>query len=124
MPTWIPTAEPISWSVYPLEYMLSEKLETLCRRGAANSRAKDVFDLIELFPRCHDRDALLRAIKTTFNNRQTEIPPSFFNFISELKPLILRTAWNSILAPTKVPFDNAWTSLLSHLQKLDLNSEY
>src|SRR5258708_37019051 len=101
--------------------MLSEKLETLCRRGSANSRAKDIFDLIELFPRCQDKRALLKAIQTTFRNRQTEIPTSFYDFISELQPDILRTAWDSILAPKKISFDSAWPALLMHLRNLDVD---
>lgn len=119
MPTWLPTTEPVSWFVYPLENMLSEKLETLCRRGSSNSRAKDIYDLIELFPRCQNTEALLHAIKATFKNRQTEIPTSFYDSINELNPFVLKTAWGSILAPTKPSFDQAWESLLTYLKKLD-----
>ena len=123
MPTWVPTSEPISWFVYPLEYMLSEKLETLCRRGSANSRAKDIFDLIELFPRCRDKKALLKAIQMTFRNRQTEIPKSFYDFFNELHPDVLRAAWDSILAPKKIFFDGAWSDLSRHLQILDADRD-
>ncbi len=121
MPTWLPTGEPISWLVYPLEYMLAEKLETLCQRGSANSRAKDVFDLLELFARCTEINSLLMAIKSTFKTRGTALPASFFDFASDLTPLTLRSAWGSILASDKLSFEDAWSALLAYLQTLDSN---
>lgn len=119
MPSWLLNTEPISWYVYPLENMLSEKLETLCRKGSANSRAKDLYDLVELFPCCKNKKKLFEAIKTTFKNRQTKIPTSFFDLINNLDPIILRSSWGSIFAPQKPSFGQAWESLLLYLQQLD-----
>lgn len=36
---------PISWKVYPPEFIFSEKLQTLVERASSNSRGKDVYDL-------------------------------------------------------------------------------
>ena len=70
--------EPVSWIVYPPEYIFSEKLEALFSRGSASSRAKDIYDLVLLFPNCSDLELLKTAIRETFEHRETPIPFSFF----------------------------------------------
>lgn len=112
--------EPVSWFVYPLENILAEKLETLCRRAQANSRSKDVFDLIELFPLCQNRQKLKEAIVMTFRTRNTPVPKSLFQFASTLELGILEAGWKSIIVPGKKPtFSQAWGTLLQHFQELD-----
>ena len=49
--------EPISWQVYPVETIASEKIHCLISRGSANSRSKDIFDLSFYLPKC-DPDVL------------------------------------------------------------------
>ncbi|MEI6791010.1 MAG: nucleotidyl transferase AbiEii/AbiGii toxin family protein [Myxococcaceae bacterium] len=119
MPTWILSQEPISWLVYPLENIFAEKLETLCQRGSANSRAKDVYDLVKLFPLCNDQKSLSQAILMTFENRKTPIPRSFHEQANSLQPLILKAAWSSIQSSDKPLFEEAWTMLLNFLKDLD-----
>src|SRR5690606_19041046 len=75
----LPNEEPVSWSTYPAEFILAEKLQTLISRSSANSRAKDVFDLTILFERCSDRARLKEALAETFATRGTPIPDSFVN---------------------------------------------
>jgi hypothetical protein len=60
---------------YHRETGIAEKLEAMVRLGSINSRMKDFFD-IWLLSRHFDFEgnALSRAIKKTFDNRQTEIP--------------------------------------------------
>ena len=43
---------PISWKVYPPEFIFSEKLQTLVQRASSNSRGKDVYDLTLIFDKC------------------------------------------------------------------------
>lgn len=110
----------ISWSVYPIEWIISEKLQTLVRRGSANSRAKDLYDLVKLLPLCIDHEKLWSAIKATFKTRETEIPESFERFLSELDPRILMASWPSItLLDTKMTFEECIAQLLRQLKKLD-----
>jgi predicted nucleotidyltransferase component of viral defense system len=114
MPTMFKIGKPVSWLVYPLESILAEKLETLCRRADANSRAKDIFDLVELFRLCQDQEALMQSITMTFETRKTPIPSSFFRFASNLEEGIFRTAWKSIIVSGNKPtFEESWKALLS-----------
>lgn len=75
---------PISWKVYPPEFIFSEKLQTLVERASSNSRGKDVYDLALLFEKCEDKKSLNDAVKATFKTRETEIPVSFHDFAKSL----------------------------------------
>lgn len=111
--------KPVSWSVYPLEYIFAEKLEALFSRGSANSRAKDVYDMPLIFPKC-DRTFLVEAITKTFDGRETPIPKSFRDEASTFDLSVLRGAWRSVdLSDTAVTFDSSWAALLSCLEKIE-----
>jgi predicted nucleotidyltransferase component of viral defense system len=47
--------EELSWSVYPIETIIAEKLHALVDRGELNSRSKDVFDLVAFLPKVKGR---------------------------------------------------------------------
>jgi len=54
---------------------VSEKLETLVKRGVENSRMKDFFDLKVLFEMFDfDKAVLQSAVRRTFERRQTPLP--------------------------------------------------
>lgn len=67
--------EEIPIKAYPLETVLSEKIQTIYDKGFLNSRSKDFYDLYTL---CKlrsdtiDMNLLLEACKTTFSHRKTE----------------------------------------------------
>ncbi len=67
--------------VYSVEAIFSEKLETVVSRGAANSRMKDFHDILLLCRKndFFDMEKLRTTIKSTFQNRKTEmkIPITF-----------------------------------------------
>ena len=57
---------------YPLETILAEKYETLCRRGETTTRARDIYDIHTLYQAHRDEidwDILRQAIVATANNR-------------------------------------------------------
>lgn len=95
MPSLLEYESPISWKVYPIEYIFAETLETLetlYDRGSASSRAKDIYDLVYLMPLCKDQNKVIEAIRQTFANRSTEIPASFLETAREFDRTILATA--------------------------------
>ncbi|MCI0446524.1 nucleotidyl transferase AbiEii/AbiGii toxin family protein [bacterium] len=53
----------IIWKVYPIEYILAEKIQIVFDRGSANSRAKDLFDLNHYFPRGVKKQNWLKLFK-------------------------------------------------------------
>ncbi len=122
MPSVLAEWPPVSWSVYPPEHIFSEKLEALMSRGSASSRAKDVYDLIELFPRCKNKQVLLEIIKTTFFNRNTKLPDSFYEVASAFDVSALKMAWPNIAKNTgRGRFEELWGTLLMVLKELDQN---
>jgi predicted nucleotidyltransferase component of viral defense system len=116
----LPDAKPISWAVYPPEYILAEKLETFITRASANSRAKDIFDINLLFDLCQKPKAMMEAIQKTFKNRKTMLPDSFFKFAKEINHTILKPAWTAVqLMEGSVSFDESWAQFVKNMKKLD-----
>lgn len=110
----------ISWCVYPPEYIFSEKLQTLVVRGSANSRAKDIYDLVLLYPQCTDKSALQKAIEETFAARETKLPSSLHGYAKSLSIQQIEISWNSIQLETeKLDFKTVWGKLLVVLRELD-----
>lgn len=116
----LPSGRPVSWSVYPLEYIFAEKLEALFSRGSANSRAKDVYDLPLIFSNCANQKSLLKAVLRTFTHRETPVPDSFVITAEAFDLSILRGAWPSVeLMGATQTFDESWRETLGCLQLLD-----
>ncbi len=62
---------------YPLETVVSEKLEAIVKLGVTNTRMKDFHDLQSLSTMfSFDGEILTEAIGATFKQRGTEIPES------------------------------------------------
>lgn len=110
----------ISWKVYPLEFIFSEKLQSLVVLGSANSRAKDIYDLVLLYPLLGDKKFLIKTIVSVFANRRTEIPDSFRRFFEEEDHRQLGYSWGSVLIAGKdVSFDSLRVSLIEILDHID-----
>lgn len=119
-PSLLPSERSVSWRVYPPEYIFSEKLQTLVARGSANSRAKDVYDLVLLFERCTNRAELIEAINITFSTRETKIPSSFHDMAKGLNLRQIEHSWRSVqLEATDLDFQTVWADLLKILRDLD-----
>lgn len=120
MPSLLGHEGPVTWRIYPIEYIIAEKLQALFDRGSANSRAKDVYDLIHLFPRANDRHSLATAIQRTFKNRGTAMPESFVKQAAGIDKTILSHGWPSVhILREKPDFESAWNMLMGALQGLD-----
>jgi predicted nucleotidyltransferase component of viral defense system len=73
-PTLLPLPAP-RLATYPVESVVSEKLEAMVKLGIANSRMKDFFDLWVLAREfSFTGDVLRAAVRATFERRKTEIP--------------------------------------------------
>ena len=67
---------------YPLETVLAEKFQTIVTRGLFNTRLKDFYDvyiLINTKINELSKDNLIKAIKNTFERRETNIDMEQFN---------------------------------------------
>lgn len=113
--------QPLSWTVYPLESIFAEKLETFVSRASGNSRAKDLYDLIKLFAALQSEKSLVSAARRTFDNRRTILPESFEAFFVELDLSILERSWGSVeLAGTNMNFEDCKKRLRIVMRALDL----
>lgn len=111
---------PVSWKIYPLESIYAEKLETLVSRGSANSRAKDLFDLVVLYDEVKTRTRLGAAINKTFANRKTQLPASFSAFFRTLDLTILERSWGSVeLSGGKMTFATCRRKMATVLKGID-----
>lgn len=120
MPSILHLGEPVSWSVYPFEYIFAEKLEALFSRGSANSRAKDIYDMPLIFAKCSNMKNLKRAIKRTFENRKTLLPESFTETAQSYQLDVLRGSWLSVeLMESGPSFESSWEAFLEVLRSLD-----
>ena len=112
-------SDPVSWRVYPLEFIFAEKLQTLIMRGSSNSRAKDVYDLAEIFPKCGNRPVLVRAIRLVFKNRKTSLPENIAETVGRFDRGVLSAAWGSVDVSGSAPtFEDCWNRLLTLLHQL------
>jgi hypothetical protein len=112
--------ELISWSVYPIETIIAEKLHALIAYGDINSRSKDVYDLATFLPKA-DADILGEALKRCFDFRKTELPQSFSSTLSELNTKSLERGWTSATAsvPGKTEFNTAFDVVVKWISKME-----
>jgi predicted nucleotidyltransferase component of viral defense system len=111
--------DPISWKVYPPEFIFSEKLQTLVQRASSNSRGKDVYDLALLFDKCEDKKSLHEAVKVTFKTRETEIPEAFYDFAQGLNLKQIEASWRSVRIAQDLDFETVWKRTLAMLKNFD-----
>jgi len=113
--------EYLSWSVYPIETIIAEKLHALISLGAANSRSKDVFDLSIFLPKA-DPKSLALALEKTFSFRGTELPTNIAGAVSNLNTKALERGWKNAVSNIRdveefgICFSHV-ASLLVHIQK-------
>jgi hypothetical protein len=107
-------------SVYPKETVVAEKFEAMVKLGMLNSRMKDFWDLQILTSEFEfDGASLQKAIRATFERRQTKFP--------EKIPLALteefsgdkgkQTQWNAFLRKNKLPATSDFKDLIGSLSE-------
>lgn len=91
--------------VYPRETVVAEKFETIVKRGVANSRMKDYYDLYVL---CNDkkldREIVVTAIRRTFVRRGTLMPEGTPEGLSDdfARNPIKEAQWKSFLRKNRL----------------------
>ncbi|MCB9228817.1 MAG: nucleotidyl transferase AbiEii/AbiGii toxin family protein [Deltaproteobacteria bacterium] len=110
---------PLSWSVYPIETIISEKLHAVINLGSGNSRSKDIYDLSLLLPKA-DPALLPESLKRTFANRKTILPRDLMATLRNIDLQMIRRGWPSATAPiANAPtLDKAWGIIIQKVEEL------
>ena len=83
---------------YPLETVVSEKLETTISKSEFNSRRKDFYDLWLLSQEKEfDGTVLVKAIRATFQDRNTKLPSDIHSIFSDQFIFQHQSAWVAFL---------------------------
>jgi hypothetical protein len=119
-PSYFPQNEDISWSVYPIETIIAEKLHALISHGDANSRSKDVHDLAVFLPKA-DAAILSEALKRSFVHRGTELPRAFSKTIANINTTRLEQGWANAMSsvPNATSFKEAFAALTQYMAELE-----
>lgn len=114
---------------YNIEIILSEKIETVLRRGTFNSRMKDYYDIyffLTKLKECIDVNILKLAIETTFNKRKS------FSYLNDYKQILetiknserTKKIWNTYSKKYKyardIKFDNILDILELFIDELEI----
>lgn len=111
--------EELSWSVYPIETMIAEKVHALISLNVANSRSKDVYDLTIFLPKA-DAKILTAAFKNSFDYRMTGLPKSISSVLRLLDTTTLERGWARAIASVKnaPQFRIAFANVISYLEEM------
>lgn len=109
--------QPISWKVYPIEFIFSEKLHSVFT-VIENTRAKDIYDLLVLFDQC-DVKKLKASIHQTFKRRESPIPSSFSERSKSIHLEGFRNRWNKLDISGIPSFEESWENARKIFIKLD-----
>lgn len=112
--------EKLSWSIYPIETIIAEKLHALIDRGELNSRSKDIYDLSVFLPNAN-KSRLQSALKNCFKYRETELPDRFSDILKTLDTRVLERGWQSaVKSISDAPdFQAAYDKLISYLEDFE-----
>lgn len=110
----------LSWRVYTVETIISEKIHALYERGQANSRSKDVFDINFLLPKAN-AETLKSALKATFEGRKTTLPDNLTQNLESIELDILKRGWQSATSgAATMSFEDTYSSMINKLKDFEL----
>jgi predicted nucleotidyltransferase component of viral defense system len=111
----------LSWSVYPIETMIAEKLHCLLVLGSSSTRAKDVYDIWQFLPKV-SKSLLRDALRSTFAQRNGNLPNNVHEAIITLELSLLRRGWQSAAGYIKdaPDFNQAIEQIVSFLSEMEI----
>jgi hypothetical protein len=112
--------EPLSWSIYPPEYIIADKLHATFSRSGESTRAKDIYDLSLLLPKIENVPELMKAVEYIFKALATDVPFSFYDELISYSTETFERVWRSAVDFKKpVSFKDSWSTVLEHLKRID-----
>ena len=104
--------------VYSIETAIAEKFEAIVSLQLQTSRMKDFYDIL-FFAKHYDfkKDFLFKAIKTTFDNRSTDLALSKLIFEDKFKnDENFQKLWSAFLDRNKLENDKTFSEIVSQIQ--------
>jgi len=104
--------------VYSIETAIAEKFEAIVSLQLQTSRMKDFYD-IQFFAKHYDfkKDILIKAIKTTFNNRSTDLALNKIIFEDKFKnDENFQILWSAFLDRNKLEKNKTFFEAVSRIQ--------
>lgn len=104
--------------VYSIETEIAEKYEAIVSLQLLTSRMKDFYDIL-FFAECYNfnKETLLRAIITTFNNRSTDLDLSKTIFKDQFKNNDrFQNLWKAFLNRNKLESNKTFFEVVSQIQ--------
>lgn len=119
-PSLVSPNEDLSWSVYPIETIIAEKLHALIAHGNINSRSKDVYDLAAFLPKAN-AEVLGEALKRCFDHRSTELPQNLSATLRAIDTKNLERGWISATAsiPDKPQFKATFEAIVRLISEIE-----
>ena len=107
----------LSWSVYPREVIVAEKLHSFLSRPLENSRSKDLFDLLFHLPNCR-ADTLRDAVAQTFVARGDPLPKAPATEFRNIRTVNLKRGWVSATSSVRdvASFDKVFSEVIAYLE--------
>ena len=105
---------------YPPETVVAEKIQAMVSLGIANSRMKDFYDVWVLLHNFElDRAMLARAIRATFERRQTPMPTAMPVAMSEdfIADPAKQSQWRGFLGRSGLPGDLTLKEVVNTLRE-------
>jgi len=114
----------LSWSVYPMETIIAEKIHALVDRDEYNSRSKDIFDIAYYLPQA-DLTILTKVIESCFELRQTIMPDNLSEHIKNIDTSILKKGWNNAVSTLYNPpkFDDSYSLIIKLLAQVNVRKQ-
>ncbi len=111
----------LSWKVYPVETIISEKIHAFISREGGSSRAKDLYDLSLYLPQAN-KNKLKKSLMKCFQHRETNLPESIYETMKSYSYGLVEKSWSKVssVVSEKVEFENCLSTFLNELKKLDL----
>lgn len=117
-PSLLSKDESLSWSVYPIETIIAEKLHAVISHGDQNSRSKDIYDLGIFLPKA-DSKILHEALRRCFEFRETDMPHSFTKTLESVDTTRLEKGWASAVGSiAEAPsFKKSFDTVISEIRR-------
>jgi predicted nucleotidyltransferase component of viral defense system len=87
--------EKLTWEIYPIEYIVSDKLHATIARAGLSTRSKDIYDISKIVHKC-SREKLKTAVEYTFRVRGEPLKGTIVDNLKSLDTGPLKSNWKKV----------------------------